>query len=96
METEAKYLASGTNWALEVPRWNDGNDLFDVSPAQRDSSNRYGGIVTLTDLPTTDHPAGAATMRGVAFRQRSVGASSRYQVRDPRWIPMTTLEIVVH
>ena len=32
-ETEFKYIASGTNWTLGVPRWHDGNDLMEL-PAE--------------------------------------------------------------
>ncbi|MDQ8163048.1 MAG: AAA family ATPase [Gemmatimonadota bacterium] len=33
-ETEMKYIASRTNWALANPVWNDGDDLADLGPAQ--------------------------------------------------------------
>jgi hypothetical protein len=33
-ETEMRYIASGTNWMLGTPQWNDGNDLQDLGPAE--------------------------------------------------------------
>lgn len=32
-ETEMRFVASGTNWVFETPRWNDGDDLADLPPA---------------------------------------------------------------
>jgi DNA-binding SARP family transcriptional activator len=41
-ETEMRYVASRTNWLLGTPRWNDGNDLADLGPAQLAELERSG------------------------------------------------------
>ena len=33
-ETEFRFVASGTNWVLGEPKWNDGNDIADFTPGQ--------------------------------------------------------------
>ena len=33
-ETEFRFAASGTNWLLGAPQWNDGNDIADFTPTQ--------------------------------------------------------------
>jgi hypothetical protein len=33
-ETEFRFVASGTNWLLGEPKWNDGNDIADFTPGQ--------------------------------------------------------------
>ena len=43
-ETEARYIASATNWEVGEPRWFDGNDLADLRPAEIDTLNESGGI----------------------------------------------------
>ena len=40
-ETEMRFVASGTNWLLGAPRWNDGNDLADpVLPMRPGATER--------------------------------------------------------
>jgi DNA-binding SARP family transcriptional activator len=43
-ETEMRFVASGTNWLLGTPRWNDGNDLADLGPRQLDELERSGQV----------------------------------------------------
>ncbi|MBU6366466.1 MAG: hypothetical protein KJT01_09685, partial [Gemmatimonadetes bacterium] len=43
-ETEMRFIASGTNWLLGTPRWNDGNDLADLSVAQLRQLERDGRL----------------------------------------------------
>ncbi len=48
-ETEAKYLASGTNWVVGDAVWNDGNDVVDWGPDLL-ARARDSGYVTITRL----------------------------------------------
>jgi DNA-binding SARP family transcriptional activator len=41
-EESVDHIMSGTNWTLGSPRWNDGNDVQDLSEAQLDTLNRDG------------------------------------------------------
>ena len=43
-ETEMRYLASATNWVLGAPRWNDGNDIADLTPQQLMEIERDGSV----------------------------------------------------
>ena len=43
-ETEARWIASGTNWAVGAPMWGDGNDLADLAGSAFDEANRSGGV----------------------------------------------------
>ena len=93
-ETEARFVASGTNWVLGSPRWFDGNDLADLQPAQADSMNQRGGIFWPWAYPMTDDPANAALRAG---RPIATTAPSRLPVhREHRWLAATTIEVVVH
>ena len=41
-ETEFRFAASGTNWVLAEPQWNDGNDIADFTPTQIDEIRTTG------------------------------------------------------
>ncbi len=43
-ETDARWIASGTNWAVGTPMWDDGNDLADLSGAEVAEANARGQL----------------------------------------------------
>jgi hypothetical protein len=43
-ETEFRFVASGTNWILREPVWNDGNDVADFTPEQVAELRRNGVV----------------------------------------------------
>jgi len=43
-ETDARWIASGTNWAVGTPIWGDGNDLADLPDSALDQANRLGHL----------------------------------------------------
>jgi DNA-binding SARP family transcriptional activator len=49
LEDTVDHLFSGTNWAHGLPEWHDGNDLYDLSPADR-AFLRDSGWVRRPDL----------------------------------------------
>jgi DNA-binding SARP family transcriptional activator len=95
METEARFIAAGSNWAFGEPLWFDGNDLYDLTAAQRDSANRAGGLMRPWDLPTQQHPTQQLNTWSEAMPVANGRVGTRFRERHPRWVPMTTLEIVV-
>lgn len=51
LETEMRFIASRTNWILGEPRWNDGNDVADLSEAQLEELDRSGVTLFGRDMP---------------------------------------------
>ena len=43
-ETDVKFIASGTNWTVGHPVWDDGNDVADWSPTQLTQANALGQV----------------------------------------------------
>jgi hypothetical protein len=41
-EPDGRWIASGTNWQAGAPRWNDGNDLADLTDAEVAEANAAG------------------------------------------------------
>ena len=54
-----RFVASGTNWLLGTPRWNDGNDLADLGPRQLEELERSGHF----SWPRTQLAEPATTLR---------------------------------
>jgi hypothetical protein len=55
-ETEARFIASGTNWILERPQWFDGNDIVDLDSARLQELDSAGGIWWPWDSPGAEGP----------------------------------------
>jgi len=53
-ETELRFVASGTNWLLREPVWNDGNDLADFTPEQVEALRRDGVVGNYRLIPSPD------------------------------------------
>jgi hypothetical protein len=64
-ETEFRFVASGTNWVLGEPQWNDGNDVADFTPSQ------------IEELRTTGHTIQTVRTRNPITRQRVTDTHSR-------------------
>lgn len=43
-ETDARWIASGTNWAVGSPMWDDGNDLADLTRDEVAEANERGQL----------------------------------------------------
>lgn len=43
-ETDARWIASGTNWAVGAPVWDDGNDLADLTASDVAEANATGQL----------------------------------------------------
>lgn len=43
-ETDARWIASGTNWIIGAPVWDDGNDLADLTAADVAVANARGAL----------------------------------------------------
>jgi hypothetical protein len=83
-ETEMRFVASGTNWLLGTPRWNDGNDLADLEPPQLRELERVGFVSWprshLADPVLPMRPG--ATERLVNYPSRLVAAVLHVTVTD--------------
>ena len=83
-ETEMRFVASGTNWLLGAPRWNDGNDLADLEPRQLRELERVGFVYWprshLADPVLPMRPG--ATERLVNYPSRLVAAVLHVTVTD--------------
>lgn len=96
METEARFLASGTNWLLGSPRWHDGNDAMDLTPAQLAEMDSTGSVDWLWDQPAPDGDSARAFAEMGSRAMRLPRALPREAVRRlARRMSGTTLEVVV-
>jgi hypothetical protein len=93
METEARFIASGTNWALLHPRWNDGNDVVDLDEERVHEMIRNGGTMWPWDLLTPADPVSQALHANELLPD--VPTNERQVSRDLRWLPGTAIEVVV-
>ncbi|MDZ4864160.1 MAG: AAA family ATPase [Gemmatimonadota bacterium] len=91
METEAQYIASGTNWVFGSPVWDDGNDIVDWSRTQLDQARRLG-LVTGARwmLPVDDSLKTTTRLSAESRRSRSIPA-----VLGAAVLPAAVLDIVV-
>jgi hypothetical protein len=55
-ETEMRFIASSTNWKLGAPRWDDGNDLADLTPSHLRRLEQEGRIFRPKTLLPGDSP----------------------------------------
>jgi DNA-binding SARP family transcriptional activator len=83
-ETEMRFVASRTNWLLGTPRWNDGNDLADLSPGALAELERVGVIYA----PQT-HVANAALPLNPGALGRTVDYRTRL-VAAVLWVRVTS------
>ncbi len=96
METEARFLASGTNWLIGTPRWHDGNDAVDLTPAQLAELDSLGSTDWPWDLVAPDGDAGRRYsemgQRAMPLPRELNGEAVR---RLMRRMSGTTVEVVV-
>ena len=92
-ETEARFIASGTNWFLGEPQWYDGNDIVEFGQDQLRELDAAGGTWWRWDLPRHEDPV------AVAQRANQPAPAIPYEERQPvrveRWICGTTIKVVV-
>lgn len=66
-ETEGKYVASATNWRIDYPVWDDGNDLpnLDISKIESAQQNGHVDVTWLSEEGYTpnDLPCDAITIK---------------------------------
>jgi hypothetical protein len=91
METEAQYIASGTNWVFGRPIWGDGNDVRDW-PSERVIAAARDGFVSGVpwDLPVDDSVKSRSRLPVPERRRHTAPA-----VRWPRTLAAAVMEIDV-
>ncbi len=82
METEALYIASGTNWVCGRPIWGDGNDVDDW-PSERVVAAAHDGFVAGVpwDLPVGDPVKSRSRLPVPERRRRTAPATSTSRSR---------------
>lgn len=93
LETEARFIASGTNWQLQVPTWHDGNDLVDMGDDKLRELNARGWTELDWDLGTSEDPVQQALNAQRALPR--VGTYERRTLRGPRVVVGTVIWIEV-
>lgn len=91
-EDSVDHLFSATNWAVGAPIWNDGNDLQDLTPAQRRFLRDSGWVAQPGALTGRyQRPEGALAIGDSAWR---VGVGE-YAISGQLVVQGTVFELVV-
>jgi hypothetical protein len=92
MESEARFVASATNWTVQQPAWFDGNDIADISDSAAALLDRDGGMFWPW-LILADGDAHATALRlGRIPERRTRAPATRFSTS---WLIGTTLEVIV-
>jgi DNA-binding SARP family transcriptional activator len=91
MESEARFVASATNWTVQQPAWFDGNDLADISDSAAGVLDHDGGMdwrwLTLVDRDARQ----AALTLGRIPQQPARSSATKFRTQ---WLIGTTLEVI--
>jgi len=90
-ETESRFVASATNWLYGAPRWDDGNDLADITEDQAQRLDRQGYIWWPWLMAKSTSPAGLDA-NAMLVRGR---IPAEDELPSQNWLAGTTLEVVV-
>ena len=72
-ESGSEFLMSSTNWKARRPRWNDGTDIADITPAQIETAARTGAATF--DWDFSDAPSSDTTVHSDRVRRVPHGVS---------------------
>lgn len=91
-ETEARFIASGTNWTLVTPVWHDGNDIVDMGPDEIQALETKGTVMWQMLIPGPSHSMLNRVARPVPPEEAD--ARLRLSDRSKRQILGTVIHVV--
>jgi DNA-binding SARP family transcriptional activator len=92
-ETEARFIASATNWSLGRPVWHDGDDLVDFGPDELRALETRGQVRWKALVPGPQHTARQRSARPQSAADLDSTLTSA--VRGPRVLWGTVLYVIV-